>query len=85
MQQWKKLSAAIILVLMTSCTIPVVQDPVPLPLPLDPSYPRIDYKRITETAGVVHVPKDVMDAITEKMALKTKYIGECRAVIIATH
>lgn len=84
MELLKRTTAAIILALTTSCTIPVVQDPIPLPVPQEPVYPFIDSTAIVVQGDTVTLPKRVMNAISRKLAMKSAYIGECRAVIEST-
>ena len=80
----KKLSVMIILVLMTSCTIPIVQKPQPLPLPEEKEYPFVDTQQIIVNGDTVTMPKSVLDAITLKMKLKSLAVKECRTIIQST-
>lgn len=80
-----KLSLVICLVLTASCTIPVIQDPIPLPIPVEPTYPKINTE-LTKTAnGDWLVPTPVMVEIIRKIQMQSAYIGQCRAVLESTH
>jgi len=78
----KKLSVAIIALWMTSCTIPVVQDPIGLGgIAECGEFTRINHKLITRKDGIVSMPEEQWLNVIARNAEKTACINKYKAIV----